>query len=178
MENQQSKFGFFLMSLEFKVRDILKPRINVLKEIGIKPGSHVLDFGCGPGGYIKPLANLVGSSGKIYALDMNPQALKTVKALAVKHGLKNVETIQSDGPTRLPDASLDTVLLFDVLHDIENRDALLAELRRILKGDGVLSVTDHHLTEEAITSHISGTGLFRLLKKGKIVYNFVATDKS
>lgn len=64
-----SNIGFKLMSLMFKVRDLLRPRSDVLKEAGIEPGFAVLDFGCGPGGYIAPLVELVGPSGKIHALD-------------------------------------------------------------------------------------------------------------
>jgi ubiquinone/menaquinone biosynthesis C-methylase UbiE len=171
VEKSQSGFGFKIMSLMFRIRDLIRPRGDVLKEVGIRPGFQVLDFGCGPGGYILPLAGLVGAEGKIYALDMNPAAILAVKSLALKHKLANVETILSDGATGLPDGSVDVVLLYDVLHHLENQDAILKELYRVLKPEGILSVSDHHLEEEAITSVISGTGLFRLSRKGK-VYDF------
>lgn len=177
MEDRQSGFSFFLMSLQFKIRDIIKPRKNVLKEVGIKTGFYVLDFGCGPGGYIKSLAKMVGPSGKIYALDVNPTALESVKRIALKNKITNIETILSDGATGLPDAGLDAVLLYDVLHHLVQRDTILAELRRVLKNGGVLSVTDHHLTEEDILSRITASGFFRLREKGKIVYNFTGTDR-
>jgi ubiquinone/menaquinone biosynthesis C-methylase UbiE len=171
IKESQSGLGFKMMSLMFRLRDLVKPRGDVLQEVGIQPGFQVLDFGCGPGGYILPLARLIGPSGKIYALDINPAALLAVKSLAVKHKMGNLATILSDGATGLPDGSVDTVLLYDVLHHLKNPDAVLAELHRILKPEGTLSVSDHHLTEEDITSRISGKGLFRLSRKGK-VYNF------
>jgi ubiquinone/menaquinone biosynthesis C-methylase UbiE len=171
MEKPQTGTSFKVMSLMFKLRDLVRPRGNILKEVGIKPGFQVLDFGCGPGGYILPLAKLTGEPGKIFALDMNPAAILTVKSLAAEHKLTNLQTILSDGATGLPDGSIDVVLLYDVLHHLKNLDAVLTELRRILKADGILSVSDHHLTEEDITSRISGTGLFRLSRKGK-VFNF------
>lgn len=51
-EGPMSSIGFKLMSLMFKVRDLLRPRLDVLQEAGIESGFSVLDFGCGPGGYI------------------------------------------------------------------------------------------------------------------------------
>jgi len=172
MEKPQSSLSFKIMSLQFKLRDLVNPRQDILKEAGIKPGFQVLDFGCGPGGYILPLATLTGPSGKIYALDINPNAIQTVKSLASKHQLTNVATILSDSATGLPDGSIDVVLLYDILHALKKPDDILAELHRVLKADGTLSVRDHHLTEEEIMSRITGTKLFRLLRKGEKVYNF------
>ncbi len=171
MEKPQSGFGFKMMSLMFNLRDLVKPRGDVLQEVGIQPGFQVLDFGCGSGGYILPLAGLVGESGKIYALDINPAAILTVKSLALRHKLGNIDTILSDGATGLPDGSVDTVLLYDIFHGLSQPDEVLAELHRVLKPEGTLSVSDHHLTEEDITSRISGTGIFRLSGQGK-VHNF------
>ena len=171
MEKPQSSLSFKLMSFMFKLRDLIRPRGNVLKEIGIKPGYQVLDFGCGPGGYIVPLAKLIGTSGRIYAQDMNPAAILTVKSLTAKRKLTNVQTILSDGATGLPDSSIDVVLLYDILHHLKSPEDVLRELHRILKPGCILSVSDHHLDEKDITSKISGTGLFRLSRKGRI-FNF------
>ncbi|MCK4273287.1 MAG: class I SAM-dependent methyltransferase [Dehalococcoidales bacterium] len=172
MDKSMSDVSFKLMSFGFKFRDIFKPRKNILEDAGIKPGFHVLDFGCGPGGYIMPLAKMIGDSGKIYALDINPQAIQSVRVLAVKNGLTNVETTTSDGATSLPDASLDAVLLYDVLHHLNKPGDVLEELHRVLKPEGFLSMSDHHLTEEEIISRMTGSGHFKLLRKGKKVYNF------
>ena len=58
MEKQESRLGFRLMILAFKIRDFFSPRITVLREPEIKPGQIVLDYGCGPGNYILPLSSL------------------------------------------------------------------------------------------------------------------------
>ena len=172
MEKSQSDFSFKFMSLGFKFRDIIKPRKNVLKESGIKEGSHVLDFGCGPGGYILPLAKMIGESGKIFALDINPQALQAVRNIAAKNRLTIIETIHSDGATGLPVESIDIVLLYDILHHLNQSDDVLAELHRVLNPNGTLSMSDHHMTEEQIISKITGSGHFKLSRRGKKVYNF------
>ena len=79
MDKPKPNLDFKLMSLAFKFRDFFLPRMNILKEVGIKPGFHVLDYGCGPGGYIIPLAESVGKSGEIYALDIHPLAIQTTR---------------------------------------------------------------------------------------------------
>jgi ubiquinone/menaquinone biosynthesis C-methylase UbiE len=172
MDKPMSESSFKIMSLGFRLRDIIRPRKNVLKDAGIKPGFHVLDFGCGPGGYILPLSKIIGKAGRIYALDINPQAIESVNSLITKNGLSNVETIISEGATGLPDESLDAVLLYDVLHHLKKLNDVLAELQRVLKPEGFLSMSDHHMTEEDIISRMTASGHLRLLRKGKKVYNF------
>ena len=173
MKKPQNKLSFIAMSLMFKIRDIVRPRKGVLSEAGLKPGISVLDFGCGPGGYLLPLYKLVDASGKIFALDFNPQAIKSVEALTAKHGLNNVEAILSDGATGLPGSSIDVVLLYDVFHHLEKADDILEELHRVLKPNGVLSVSDHHMTVADIESGITTGGFFRLLKQESKVHNFI-----
>lgn len=173
MDKPMSNFAFKFMSFGYKFRDLSLPRQNILKEVEIKPGFHVLDYGCGPGGYITAAARLVSESGKVYALDIQPLAIKQVQNIATKQKLANIETILSDCATGLPDQSIDVVLLYDTLHDLSEPDAVLAELHRVLKPDGILSFNDHHMKEEKeIISKITGKGLFTLLTKGERVYNF------
>ena len=90
-----------------------------------------------PGSYIVPVAELIGKSGIIYKLDINPAAIELVKELAAKKQLSNVEVILSDRDTGLLNESVDMVLVYDVFHDLKNRDAVLEELHRVLKPEGV-----------------------------------------
>jgi len=172
MPKATSNLSFRLMALSFKLRDWVLPRRRILREVGIRRGDRVLDYGCGPGSYIGPLAELVGEEGRIYALDLHPLALQMVQRIALRKGLKNVETIPSDCKTGLPGESIDVVLLYDVLHELSSRDDVLRELHRVLKPQGVLSVMDHHMKEGEVVSAVTGGGLFRLLKKGKRTLNF------
>ncbi len=84
MDKPTSNFHFKFMSFGYKFRDFFLPRKNILKEVGVKPGFHVLDYGCGPGGYIIAAAEFVGKSGKIYALDIHPLAIQMVQSIASK----------------------------------------------------------------------------------------------
>ena len=164
------------MSLMFKVRDILLPRLEVLKEAGIDSGFSVLDFGCGPGGYILPLIERVGPSGKIYALDVHPLAILEVNKIATRNGIENIETIESDGNTGLPDNGVDTVLLYDVFHDLARPNDVLREIHRVLKPGGTLSFSDHHMKPEEVITRVTGGGMFRFVRKGKKTYSFAKTD--
>ena len=173
MDKPKPNFDFKLMSFGYKFRDFFLPRMNTLKEAGIKPGFHVLDYGCGPGSYIIPLAELAGKSGKIYALDIHPLAIQRVQSIASKKQLRNVKTICSDCKTGLPDNSVDVVLLYDTFHVLNDPNGVLKELHRALKTNGFLSFSDHHMKENEILSKVTNGGLFRLSRKGKRTYSFL-----
>jgi len=172
MDKLCSSIGFRLMSLAFRIRDFISPRINVLNEAGIKPGISALDYGCGPGSYIVPLSSVLGTSGEIFALDIHPFAVKSVQNIASKMKLENVKTIQSNCDTGLPDQSIDVVLLYDTYHDLDNPDGVLQEINRILKPEGILSFSDHHMKDEEIRGKIPSKNLFKLLEKNKKTYTF------
>ncbi len=173
MDKHKSNLDFQLMSFCYKFRDRFLPRIEILKEVGIEPGFHVLDYGCGPGSYIIPLAELVGNSGRIYALDIHPLAIQMVQRIASRQHLTNVEAICSDRETGLPDSSVDVVLLYDTFHDLSDPDSVLEELHRVLKPNGILSFSDHHLKENEIIPRVTDGGLFALSRKGKRTYSFL-----
>ena len=168
-----SDFGFRTMALTFRIRDFFRPRKNIVKEVGIKEGFQVLDYGCGSGSYVTAIAEFVGKSGKIYALDVHPLAIEMVKKIASKKKLTNVETILSDCKTGLPDDSIDVALLYDVFHDLTNAECVLGELHRVLKPDAILSLSDHHIKENEIVLNLTNRGQFRLLRKGEKTYSFV-----
>ena len=176
MGKPMSDSHFKFMSVGYKFRDLFLPRMNVLKEVGIKPGFYVLDYGCGPGGYIIAAAELAGKSGKIYALDIHPLAIQRVQNMASKKQLANVETICSDCQTGLPDNSLDVVLLYDTFHTLSDPNGVLEELHRVLKPNGILSFSDHHMEESEILSKVTNRGLFRLSRKGERTYSFLKVE--
>lgn len=169
----KSALDFRLMSLTYRFRDLVRPRFNILKEVGIREGNQVLDYGCGPGSYILPLAELVGESGSVYALDVHPLATRSVQKIAKKEGVTNIRTILSDCETGLPSDSLDVILLYDILHDLDYPNRILSELNRVLKAEGILSVSDHHLAENDLILRVTDTRLFRLSRKGDSTLSFV-----
>jgi ubiquinone/menaquinone biosynthesis C-methylase UbiE len=105
----------------------------------------VLDFGCGPGSYSIAAAEMVGRSGRVYALDINPLTIKEVQNIASKKKLLNIVTILSDCKTGLEDNRIDIVLLYDVFHHLNSPLDILVEINRVLKPEGILSFSDHHM---------------------------------
>lgn len=172
MDESTSNFHFRFMSLGFIFRDLVNPPKDRVKEAGVSPGFCVLDYGCGSGSYTIAAAELVGDTGKVYALDIHPLALESVQKKASKKGFAHVETIHSDCETRLANSSVDVVLLYDTFHEVSDPDGVLKELHRVLKENGILSFSDHHMEEDEIVSHVTKNGLFSLVKKGEKTYSF------
>ncbi|MCK4352266.1 class I SAM-dependent methyltransferase [candidate division WOR-3 bacterium] len=117
-----------------------------LKEIGIKREQIVLDFGCGAGHYTIPAAKVVGKKGKIYALDKDAENLAKLIKIAKSKGIKNIEIVKTSGELKIPikDKSVDVVLLYDVLHYIDNRKKIYDEVYKVLKIGGLLSIYPKH----------------------------------
>ena len=123
-----------------------------LKEIGIRKGQLILDFGCGDGHYTIPAAKVVGKKGLVYAQDKEKKALDEVIKRAKTELLENIRKIKTKGElkTGLKSKCLHAVLLYDVLHyhDREERKIIYEEVYRILKNGGLLSVFPRHHNEE------------------------------
>ena len=121
------------------------PRENVL-QLGLREGLKVGDFGAGSGHYSRAAAAMVGSSGRVYAVDVQEDVLKHLKLNTHIHHQGIIDTIWGDiekpGGSHLRDASLDAVILANTLFQIENRPGLLGEIKRVLKPDGKLMVVD------------------------------------
>ncbi|MSU73899.1 methyltransferase domain-containing protein [Candidatus Kaiserbacteria bacterium] len=121
------------------------PRRNV-GALGIEPGMSVADFGSGSGIYVLHIAEALENSGHVYAIDVQRDLLRRVKNEAHRRGFKNVDVIWTDlerpGSSKLADKTLDFVLVSNLLFQIENKAAVLAEAWRILKPTGRLAIID------------------------------------
>ncbi|MFX1327440.1 MAG: class I SAM-dependent methyltransferase [Promethearchaeota archaeon] len=168
-----SKASFKFMTREFKRRNKKFPPIEKIKKTKIKKGDLVLDYGCGPGSYTISAAEIVGNTGKVYAADIHPLAIKEVNKRATEKGIKNIETILTNCDTELGSNVIDVVLLLDIYHDLSDPETILKELHRVLKSDGWLSVEDPHLKDDEIVSKITSTGLFRFYEQEGKIFNFI-----
>ncbi|MFX1336973.1 MAG: class I SAM-dependent methyltransferase [Promethearchaeota archaeon] len=169
----QSNIDFRFMSFFFKIRDIFKSPMIKIEKANIKQGNKVLDYGCGPGSFAIAAAEVVGSSGKVYAADINPLAIKKIKKATLKKGLSNIETILTDCNTGLGDNSIDVILCFDTIHNVDDKESLLKEFHRVLQPDSILALDDHHMEEDEIISKITEGGLFELSNKKENLYLFI-----
>ena len=136
------------MAFALRLMEPFKRSRERLIGAGLEKGQVVLEYGCGIGSYTIPAAQIVGDEGTVYALDIHPLAITTVKRRAAKENLTNIKTILSDRDTGLPDESVDVVLLYDTLHLVGDQQALLEELHRVLKPGGFLSADHMHTDKE------------------------------
>lgn len=121
------------------------PRENV-QHLALREGMRVGDFGAGSGHYARAASVAVGPSGKVYAVDAQEDVLKHLKLNSAEHHRRNIETVWGNidelGGTHLRDASLDAVIVANVLFQIENTNGLLAEIKRTVKSGGKVLVVD------------------------------------
>ena len=168
----ESRMEYFLLELRNKLGIPFKPE-KELNKLDIREGQKILDYGCGIGSFIFPLASLVGDKGKIYALDKQPSAIKRIEERAQAKGFSNIDTILSDEDTGLPDESVDVILLYGVLPEIKDKESLLRELHRVLKTRGYLSARFClRISREEVLEIVESTGLFRLKDQKGHILNF------
>lgn len=147
----------------YRLTDIFWNPRRLLKKIPVKEGMRVADYACGPGRYTIPLAKIVGPNGKVFAVDIQPLAIRMVEKKAARQGLANVEPILVDSyDTGIEDKSIDLVLLLDSLHEISDHDALFQEIHRFLKPEGLLFMDPGHMKTSRAKAIVESTGLFTI----------------
>ncbi|MDO8604189.1 MAG: methyltransferase domain-containing protein [bacterium] len=121
------------------------PEVNI-KALGIHEGMVIADLGAGIGAYTLPLAEKVGETGRVYAVEVQKDFLTNIKNEATNRGLKNVELLWGDierlGGTKIKDGVCDAVVVSNVLFQAEDKQGLLREAKRILKIGGKLLLID------------------------------------
>ena len=144
-----------------------KDGTRFLKDIGIKEGQTVLDFGCGEGHYAIPAAKVVGRQGKIYALDKDRSALDKLKSMMEESSIKNIVLINENSKVPLGNNSLDVVLCFDVIHygNKKERKLVYEEIHRVLIKDGLFSVYPKHRKEDYPLMELADTNLKSIVKE-------------
>ena len=176
MNEQKDKpmpnIAFRFMSFAFKLRDRFVNPKKVLEKVDVREGQTVLDFGCGPGSYTIPAAKLVGEKGRVIALDIQPLAIKAVEKKAKKEKLTNITTILSNSDANLPAESVDVVLLYDIIHMIKDKRALLKELHRVIKSGSVLSILVGHIKVDSVLEIVNEDNLFVLRNQNGKLLNF------
>jgi len=116
--------------------------VHILRQTGIIPGMDIADIGAGSGQYSLEAGKLLGLHGRVYAIDIQDDLLRRLKNEAAKNGLYNIEAIQADIEKKLPDISVHLAFMCNVLPHIQNPDAIISEVRRILYPQGRVLVVD------------------------------------
>ncbi|MDH4270798.1 MAG: class I SAM-dependent methyltransferase [Candidatus Aminicenantes bacterium] len=120
-----------------------QPSGKIMDAMGIKPGMVVAEIGAGGGRFAVRLAERVGDAGKVYANDIDPDALEFMKKRCREEKIQNMIVVEGgETDPRLPLAALDVVALVHTLHMVKKPVPLLKNIIATLKPGGVLAVID------------------------------------
>lgn len=121
------------------------PASNVAR-LGLTEGMKVVDLGSGSGFYSIEAIKKVGTTGRVYAVDVQKDLLERLRSVASSQGIRNIEVIWGNiekiGGTKLRELIADRVIASNILFQIEKPDEFCLEIKRILKPGGKVMVID------------------------------------
>ena len=113
---------------------------RIIAQLEIAQGATVVDFGCGPGYFTFPFAEIVGKDGLVYSFDILPQIIEAVAGKAKLAGVVNIITrrvnLENPGGTKLQDGCSDWVVLKDIIFQNKKKQEIIKEAYRVLKPGG------------------------------------------
>ncbi len=157
----------------------------------LRNGASVADVGSGSGAYLAHLAKCVGEEGKVYAVDIHKEALTSTKKTLDDMGYQNIDIIWADieEGLYLDSYALDAVVLSNTLFMLENKEAAIKEIKRVLIPEGLVLVVEwsqshngigphkDHVVNESKAEDLFVSGGFRIMKRlpaGHYHYAFLA----
>jgi ubiquinone/menaquinone biosynthesis C-methylase UbiE len=115
----------------------------LLTNLGIKTGMTICDMGCGNGFYAVQIAKMVGPSGKVIGVDIQPEMLALLKERAEKNEVTNVIPVLGTlADPKLPAGKIDLILCVDVYHEFSHPVHMLAAMRQALAPSGLVALVE------------------------------------
>ncbi len=133
----------YIAYLEDPARDAYQKPHEVVMSLGLKEGEVIADIGAGSGYFAFRLAHHVGESGRVYAVDINPDMILHMNRRIRDMNVKNVVTMLAapDDPL-LIDGSIDRFFVCETWHHIQNQPQYLALMKKMLKPGGQIIMID------------------------------------
>jgi ubiquinone/menaquinone biosynthesis C-methylase UbiE len=124
---------------------------KMIELLGLKPGQAVADIGAGSGFITQRLAAKVGSSGKVYAVDIQQEMLDFIEQKMKSRGLRNVLPILGTiSNPNLPTNAIDLVLMVDVYHEFSEPEAMMRHIVQCLKPGGRVAFVEYRAEDPAV----------------------------
>ena len=153
---------------------------RVMDLLGIRQGSAVADIGAGSGWFTVRAAQRVGSSGTVYAVDINQEYINHINSRAEKEGFNNIRPVlgKEDDPT-LTANSVDSILILKTYHEFSKPINMLLAMRKAMRKDALLGIIDkngegddHGLDAEKVIEEAERAGLVLVSQ-----HDFVKPDR-
>ena len=124
---------------------------RLVELLKLKPGEVVADVGAGSGYLTFRLAAKVGPTGKVLAVDIQPEMLALIRERTKAKGLTNVEPVLgTESDPKLPAAAVDTIVMVDVYHEFSHPYEMTAAMVKALKPGGRLVFVEYRLEDETV----------------------------
>lgn len=165
-------------------------REHVLETLGVCGEAAFADIGAGSGIFVRVAARK--TTGLIYAVEISDTFITLLEEYKKAEHIAHMEIVKAtDDSVGCPTQSCDAVLLATVLHELENPKAILGEISRILKPEGLLGIIewrdevtpmgpplDHRISESRIREVLLGSG-FKIVQQENLSenFNFFVTNK-
>lgn len=123
----------------------------MIDALQIKPGQTVADLGAGSGYYSFRIAPLVGETGKVLAIDVEPRMLRIIGERAKRAGVDNVTTVLgTPSDPNLEPNSVDLLFMVDVYHELEFPLEVMTKVREALKPGGRVALIEYRAEDPAV----------------------------
>jgi ubiquinone/menaquinone biosynthesis C-methylase UbiE len=154
---------------------VLSPK-KLAQRLDLKPDSSVLELGPGPGYFSPEVARSI-PHGKLVLVDVQQEMLDMARERLERKGFDNVEYRRGDAASLPLDTEFfDVVFLVAVLGEVPDRDACLQEIRRVLRPDGLLSLTEmklgdpHRIPMPEMLNSVQAVGFRRCAEFGNFLH--------
>jgi len=127
-----------------------KPQL-VIDALEIKPGQTIADLGAGSGYYSFRIAPLVGPTGRVLAIDIEPKMLEVIAERAGREHVTNIATVRSsERDPNLAPHSVDLLFMVDVYHELEYPYEVMRKVREALKPGGRVALVEYRAEDPQV----------------------------
>ncbi len=130
--------------LERSSREAEEAPSKLMNALALRPGMAVADIGAGSGFFTRRIARRIGASGIVYAVDIQPEMLKILKANMERRELTNYRLVQgTEKDPKLAEGSVDLAILVDVYHEFAFPHEMMIAIRKALKPGGRVVLVEY-----------------------------------
>jgi ubiquinone/menaquinone biosynthesis C-methylase UbiE len=124
-------------------RDKWQKSAELIRLMNISHGSDVADVGCHEGYMTFKLAEKVGKSGQVYAVDVDAGKLEKVRKRVTENMIEHIIVVKGDYDNpRLPENSLNAAIILDTYHEMKDHEEILQHIKTALKENGRLVICE------------------------------------